>query len=150
MVSYGPTVMKQWRLPVLGLLLAVLACFLAHHVWQQHERNKREVRYQSVLHSYTEALKPGMRRVQVEDYLRAKNVRFQKLCCDGRAYTDWILVDLRRDDVPWYCSEVSVFIELQFDRSEPLPKVSNILNSSPEPSDSLKKIELISRGEGCL
>jgi hypothetical protein len=42
---------------------------------------ERENGYQSALRSYSEALSPAMTRKEVEDYLKAKSIKFGQICC---------------------------------------------------------------------
>jgi len=46
----------------------------ARHVLERRTRQKREIGYESALRSYSERLRPGMTRKEVEDYLRERNV----------------------------------------------------------------------------
>ena len=68
------------------LLLGVVASGNCHD-WGQSAQQKRETAYQAKLQSYSDVLKPGITRKNVEDYLRTKGVAFGRLCCiDERSY----------------------------------------------------------------
>ena len=58
----------------------------AVHGWKlrrpgTERKEKREAAYQAKLLSYSDVLKPGMTRKNVEDFLRGKDVAFGQLCC---------------------------------------------------------------------
>jgi hypothetical protein len=81
---YSAEMNRRWPL-VTGLFIAAaLLAFGVRYVLEaQAERVKktREFAYEAVLRSYSEALKLGATRKEVEDYLRAKDVEFRRMCC---------------------------------------------------------------------
>lgn len=111
----------------------------------QGAKQKREAAYQSALQSYTEALKPGMARKDVEDYLRTKGASFHQACCalERSAFAD--LVKIGPEKHPWYCSEHNVYIAFQF-TAVATPDVVVRINDS----DVLKQITIFHQLEGCL
>jgi len=121
-------------------LLAIWSC----SAFGQSKKQKREAAYQSKLQSYTEALKPGMTRKNIEDYLRSKRVAFGQLCCidERSAYAD--LVKIGKEKHPWYCEEHSVYIAFQFAAVEPHKGWEAF------DSDVLKRITVFHKLEGCL
>jgi hypothetical protein len=137
----------------LAIAIVVLAVtFVVRHVFQERARQRREVEYQSTLRSYSEVLRTGMSRRQVEGYLSAQKLPFRQLCCvsvkefssgvHDNAYDD--LIKIGQEDVPWVCSENNVYIALEFFGSQK--------NSSPraEPSDTLKDVTIYHKLDGCL
>lgn len=58
----------------------------------QSAKEKREAAYQAKLQSYSDVLKPGMTRKNVEVYLRGKGVSFGQLCCidEKSAFADLV------------------------------------------------------------
>src|SRR5262245_26425597 len=112
----------------------------------------REVEYRKVLLSYSEVLKAGMTRKQVEDYLSAQHIPFRQMCCATvkefsggvveHAYDD--LVKIGEEDVPWFCSENNVYIAFQFLSPKPLPL------PEASSSDTLKDLSVYHWLEGCL
>jgi hypothetical protein len=144
--------MRHWYF-YLGVLIAVLVVALsARHAVEQRAHRKREVEYQKTLRSYSELLKTGMTRKQVEEYFSAKKILFRQLCCVkvkefspgvyDHAYDD--LVKIGQEDVPWVCSENNVYIAFQFLGSE---KDSV---SVAESSDKLKDLTIYHHLDGCL
>jgi hypothetical protein len=110
----------------------------------QSAKEKREAAYQAKLQSYSDVLKPGMTRKNVEDYLRAKGVAFGQLCCidEKSAFAD--LVYIGKEKHPWYCEKHNVFIAFQFAAVE-LHKGWEAYDS-----DTLKSITVFHKFEGCL
>jgi hypothetical protein len=145
--------MRRWFLYLAITLIAGLAvAWRAHHVSEEKAQSRREIEYQETLHSYSEILKTGMSRKEVEDYLSAKKIRFRQMCCVDtkkfsrdaydNAYDD--LVKIGQEDVPWFCSENNVYIAFQF--------LGPNKNSVPaaEPSDTLKDVRVYHWLEGCM
>ncbi|HTQ61428.1 MAG TPA: hypothetical protein VMI32_14470 [Candidatus Solibacter sp.] len=110
----------------------------------QSAKGKREAAYQARLHSYSDVLKPGMSRKNVEDYLRGKGVAFGQLCCidEKSAFAD--LVYIGKEKHPWYCEKHNVFIAFQFAAVEPHK------GWEAYDSDVLKSITVFHKFEGCL
>ncbi len=68
------------------IVVALVALGVRHVLEKKAERRaeqKREIAYQSAVLSYSERFRPGMTRKEVEDYLRAKNIGLQQMCCVG-------------------------------------------------------------------
>jgi hypothetical protein len=128
-----------------GIFLALSAVVIRGELGRRARQksaaaHQREAAYQIALHSYSEALKPGMTREQVEGYLRAKGVLFSQEL-GGNLSEDHAFADLAKigsEDPPWYCSEIAVYIAFHFAAAEP----SGI--------DSLKTITILRQAEGCL
>src|SRR5947209_18878249 len=82
--------MKHWRLLTVVLVAVALSVIgVRHvrekrsqqkHVLEKRAQQKREVAYKAALRSYSEVLRPGVTRNEVESYLRAENVRL--LCVE--------------------------------------------------------------------
>ncbi len=127
-----------------GVVFLVLLAIGSCSAWGQSKQQKREAAYQSKLQSYAEALKPGMTRKNLEDYLRAKGVAFGQLCCidEPSAYAD--LVKIGKEKHPWYCEEHNVYIAFQFAAVEPHKGWEAF------DSDILKRITIFHKLEGCL
>jgi len=110
----------------------------------QSAKEKREAAYQAKLQYYSDVLKPGMTRKNVEDYLRGKGVAFGQLCCidEISAFAD--LVYIGKEKHPWYCEKHNVFIAFQFAAVEPHK------GWEAYDSDTLKSITVFHKLEGCL
>jgi hypothetical protein len=111
----------------------------------QSAKQKREASYQAVLQSYSEILKPGMTRKNVEEYLKAKGVKHERMCCIDEK-TAWVdLVRIGKEKHPWYCSAHTVYIAFQF-ADEP----HEGMRPSDRETDKLKSITVYHSLDGCL
>jgi hypothetical protein len=139
--------MKRWHLwsaALVALILLALFAAAIRNGRKKQAQNKREVAYQSVLNSYSAALKPGLARQEVENYLRTKAVGFQQMCCidDRSAFAD--LVKIGKEDAPWYCGEQNIYVAFQFAAVEPHEAFKAF------DSDTLKSVTIFRWLEGCL
>ncbi len=144
--------MRPWHLYLVLFVAAVIIVFGVRYSFQKQAQRRREVEYQKALRSYSEVLKTGMTRNEVEGYFSLKNVQFSQTCCISvkeftrgvydNAYDD--LVKIGKEDIPWFCSENNVYVAFQFLGSEK--------NAPPqaEASDRLKDVSLYHRLDGCL
>ena len=120
------------------IVRVILVVLFATAIGYGGRQLKREVGYNSVLKSYSQDLKPGMSRKQVEDYLAAKNVDFGGICCIGEksALTDVTLIGEEGVVFPPLCSTKYVSITFQFAAVEPHDPLKAY------PSDTLKRITI--------
>lgn len=111
----------------------------------QNAKQKREASYQKTLQSFSESLKPGMTRKNVEDHLREKGVKYEKMCCidEKTAYVD--IVRIGKEKHPWYCSAHTVYIAFQF-ADEPHEGE----RTSDRDTDKLKSITIYHSLDDCL
>jgi len=79
---------------------------------------RRNAQYDRILKTYSEVLKPGMKRSQVEAYLiTSKHVSFTQECCVGsKAWTDLVAIAYEHG---WVCQEEVVNVAFQFAATEP-------------------------------
>jgi hypothetical protein len=75
------TEMKRIFRRLLILLVMVLLAVGVRYFVKKQTRRRREASYQSTLYLYSQVLKPGITRKEVEDYLRAKKLEFRQMCC---------------------------------------------------------------------
>ena len=142
--------MKRWLSLILVLIVVAVGTFGVRHVLEQRAAHQREIAYQSALRSYSERFRPGVTRREVEDYLRARNIRFQQMCCVGHRLSKNVWDDLTRigqERAPWYCSENNVYVAFQFGGAERNRVVGS---GSADPSDTLKAVSIHHWLEGCL
>jgi hypothetical protein len=132
-----------------GLILFAVIAAAASWLWATRAERlaqQREVFYQATLRSYSEALRSGLTRKDVESYLRANNKQFVQMCCMERsgknAYDD--LTKIGEESHPWYCSAHNVYIGLEFVSAgkHPFPEAHE--------SDTLTKVRIFHWFEGCL
>jgi hypothetical protein len=142
--SYNSAHMKRRRLALVASIVVVLMSAsaigyaLKKRVDKKLEEQKRAAFYTSALSSYSKDLEPGMTRNNVENYLRAKAIPFEK-----SAATD--LVEIGQEAAPWFCSEVNVYVAFDFEAIEPHSRAWE-----PYGTDVLKRVHIYSRAGGCL
>src|SRR5579863_4360043 len=92
------------------VLIVLFAIALAWR-YERHEsaRNKREAGYELERRRYSAALRMGMSRKELEEYFRENNIVARPRMADE------LLVQIGREDPPWFCSELNVFVKFQFD-----------------------------------
>lgn len=137
--------MKRWGLLILALILIALAATAISYVRGRRAQKKREATYQSALLSYSEVLSPGMTRKEVEDYLRAKGIGLQQMCCVAEhtgAYDD--LTKIGRRMLLRFCSEQNIYVAFEFSSAE------RHSVAQANPSDTLRKAAVFRWLEGCL
>ncbi len=157
MVAFGVVV---WRRALVGrwptkpisvvLALALFALGTRYELNKQAQK-RREAVYQTTLRSYSEILKPGMGRKEVESYLRARNTMFTQMCCvDAETLSErssWDdLVKIGKEAAPWFCSENNVYIAFQFTDHERKREPGWTANDL----DTLKSVTVYRWLEGCL
>src|SRR2546423_14351425 len=141
--------MKRWLAFLVLVAVIAVAVIGMHTMREKRAQQQRDVAYQSVLRRYSEVLKPGMTRKEVEDYLVTRNVSFRQMCCVNwkepkRAYDD--LAKIAQEDPPWVCNEKNIYIAFQFAGNE-----RQRLGGAPtaEPSDRLTIVSLYRALEVC-
>ena len=143
---HGVRLVCQWRafIALAGLLtLATGSCGCAARAKTQQKQH--EDRYQTALAQYETALKPGMKRREVESYLRSNGVGFYTSGGVENYSTFSDLIIIGHEKHPWYCSAHNVYIAINFARLE-----SVVTDLRPKDSDTLAAISIEHRLEGCL
>jgi hypothetical protein len=127
------------------LLLILILVSAACDLGGEKKKQKREAAYQAARQSYSDVMKPGMTRKDVEEYFRTKAVVFSQLCCieAGNTYAD--LIKIGKEKHPWYCEAHNVYVAFQFAAAEPRDNPP-----STRDSDILKKVTVFHKLEGCL
>lgn len=136
--------MRRWVLIAAMLICVVFVHALVSNVVAKREERKREAVFQETLRSYQEALKPGMTRKQVEDYLNSKDASFTRTCCidqEGRFAAD--ITKIWQGKPPWYCNDNSMYVAFQF-------TTPALAATSSDPKDVLDKVMLYQHLGGCL
>ena len=142
---------SQWLL-IFVLVLAVLSAIwmVVRSKLRQQAQKKRDAAYQAALLRFTEALKPGLTRKEVEDYFRAKNLKFRQMCCvdshESASRSSWDdLTKIGEEQAPWFCSEKNIYVAFQFTDHKTrggTPKADDL--------DTLKAVSIYPWLEGCL
>lgn len=128
--------MRRWLAPVVTLA-AVISALAVWSTARAMARRNRAIAYQTTVRAYSQALRPGVTRKQVEDYLRSRSVHFAWMytAFGGRRESQYAdLVKIGEESAPWYCSEEYVYVALEFSNE----------------SDLLQRIEIFQPDSGCL
>jgi hypothetical protein len=72
-----------------ALLIVGLLAFGLRYAVKSPARKRREAEYLVTVHSYGQILRPGITRKAVENYLNAKNLKFQQMCCVELRKNSW-------------------------------------------------------------
>ena len=136
--------MKQWLLVLIGVIIAASAGAAFRSHVRSEAKKKREAVYESTLQAYSQNLKPGLTRKEVEGYLRVKGTAFTQMCCieERSAFAD--LVQIGKEDAPWYCSEHYVRIAFEFAAAESHNPIKAY------DTDVLKTVTIFHQLGGCL
>jgi hypothetical protein len=135
--------MKRLRVLLLSLLVAACAAAVVRYLWEQRTERRQEAAYQSILLSYSKAVRPGTRRRDLETYFRLRSTPFHRQRLQEQdAYAD--LTKIGEGDHPWYCKRKSVYVAFQFNSTEKRPD-----STGQSPLDTLKQITLFPQLEGC-
>ena len=129
---------------MVALIVVVFSAFAIRYVRSKRAEKKREAAYQSALSAYSKDLRPGMTRKDVEDYLRAKGIQFQRMCCIEERSAAADLAKIGQEDIPWFCSENNVYVAFEFAATEPH---EYWIDSD---SDTLKRVSIFRWLQGCL
>jgi hypothetical protein len=126
-------------------IAAVGACLGMAAIWAYGSAGaKREAGYRAALQVYSQDLKPGQTRKEVEAYFHAKNVRFGQICCIGQPQHAWADLVKTGDEWPMLiCSEFSINVAFEFRAMEP-----HLLPESRD-NDVLESVRLFSLLRGC-
>jgi hypothetical protein len=126
--------MKSWRSRLIVLVIVALSAVAIAYAWG---RAKRELGYSSTLRSYSTALKPGISRQQVEDYLQAKSISVGQICCfnEHSTFSDAVTIGEEKVFLP-LCSKEQVIVVFEFAAGE----LHNSMTAYP--SDVLKRLFL--------
>lgn len=110
--------MKPQHLVAL-IVAAISVIFLSVHVIGIA---RRDAQYRAILKTYTDVLKPGMKRSDVENYfVMSKYVSFSRAASED-------IVEIAREKAGWVCQEQVIYLTFEFARDEP---------GEPNPADSL-------------
>ena len=119
---------RRWGLLITISALVIVCVFGVNHVVEERAERRSQIeyqlmlkRYRPALKEYSDALKPGTTRREVESYLRSRNLKFSQMCCNGvppgaDALPDQVMIGIEK--APW-CSQLSIYVDLEFAETEP-------------------------------
>lgn len=136
---------RFWIAALLATASLPTACYV--HGKIRFTINQRTVKAAQL--KYSEALKPGTSREDVENYLKARGTAFGQRWpgADMHSKAFAILVKVADEDVPWYCSAWPDYVAIEFAPTKPA-QTSSLWSSAG--SDVVTQILVTSNGEGCL
>jgi hypothetical protein len=106
-------------------------------------------RAKAAVATYSQVLKPGMTRKEVEDYLRANKIQFSQLCCvDGshkHSFDDLVKIGTLHIPVP--CGDTSYYAAFIFNDQTQHPPVRFLQSDD---LDTLRSITRISWADDCF
>jgi hypothetical protein len=105
--------MGRW----VALIAAIAAIFVTIHIGQIAYSNAQ---YRRVLKTYSDVLKPGMKRSEVENFIMSKHGSFMRECCVGpqRGTLD-DLVKIAHEEEGWVCQRQVVYAAFEFAAIDP-------------------------------
>src|SRR5262249_12960824 len=130
------------------VVFLVAAGFVLYPRLARRAEEKRQVEYQHITESYSDELKQGMNRAEVEAYIRSRKQTFSQMCCVGASRNAWAdLIKIGEGTSPtakWPCTGTNIYVAFEFDASEP--------RSTPKAADSdrLLSVTLFQQPQPCL
>jgi hypothetical protein len=144
--------MKRVLISILVVVVVGVVLLGIRYKLNNQTQKRTEASYQSQLSSYSLVLNPGMKRKEVEDYLRAKNADFSRMCCvntrsTARRHSEDDLVKIGEEGHPWFCSEHFVYVAFEFaDHAQ----AENSVSFKDDDLDTLKSVSIYHQLGGCL
>ena len=128
----------------MGLLALALTALFLLPTYAQSRKQKREAHYQAALQAYSELIKIGATRKEVEETLRSKNTAFGQICCvePGTTFAD--LITIGKEKHPWYCESHTVYVAILYVATDP-----NAPNTIKE-TDTVQKLTIWHHLDGCM
>jgi hypothetical protein len=106
-------------------------------------------RSKSALRSYSQVLKPGMTRKDVEDYFRANKIQFSRMCCveDSfkHSYDDRVKVGTQYFPLP--CGDTSYYVAFIFNDQTQHPPAKML---QADDLDTLRSISTFYWVDDCI
>lgn len=145
--------LRRWWGAWLALIVVVLV--VGGRLWMKRAAERanraaqqREVSYQAALRSYSDALKAGMLRQDVEAYLRHNGKAYRQMCCMESPWSNaWDdLTPIGSEHAPWFCEAHNVYVGFAFVD----PKADPKRLPAGHDSDVLREVRIFHRLEGCL
>ena len=138
--------MPRWFWGIVALFIAIGCIVALRNIEKAKRREEHHAEYEAALTKFSQALKPGATRKQVEDYLRGQNLRFYRVCCSNDQHAFATEVRVGQEEHPWFCSEWNVYVYFEFTTTEP----DRYPIRPGSDGDTMSDMHLVSRGEGCL
>jgi hypothetical protein len=127
---------------IIGIVLIIALAWMIRHTWEVHQRTKRDAQYQTALHTYTDEIKPGMARSDVEEILRRRNTSFQQVKLAGDGLED--LITIGREDPTGFCIWNDVDVRIHFNSSYDKSDAKGL------PADKVEYVNIFEWPRDCL
>jgi hypothetical protein len=137
--------MRRSLIVIIALIIVVASILVVRSIQKAKRHEEHQAQYQAVLAKYSQALKSGVTRKQVEDYLRVQNVKFGQQCCNDEHHVFATVVRVGQEDPPLGCSSLGV-VFFEFTAVEP----ERYPIRPPSDGDILIELHLGTQGETCL
>ncbi len=137
---------KRWMVFSGIVALSIGAGFGIKSLLDAKALKERQTLYTAVLKDYSDALRPGISRREVEAYLKQGHHPYRQMCCianNRSAYAD--LVKVGQEKAPWYCNQHNIYVAFEFDTTEP-----HGLTADARDTDKLLGTKLFPWLEQCL
>lgn len=137
---------RHWVVLTLIVFLLLGAAFSATSLIERRALRERQTRYAAALKEYSDEVKPGTSRQEVEARLQLQHHSFGQMCCvrlQRSAYAD--LVEVGRDKAPWFCNRNTMYVAFEFETTE-----QHGLTADARDTDRLVSVTLFPRLEQCL
>ena len=127
------------------IVVLMLSCFAVRSWIEKRAAERRQVEYQTAVKRYSDVLKVGMTRREVEYYLAQRHEKFGRMCCvhiKRHAFAD--LVKIGEESPPWYCNHHFIDVAFEFEATSPHELVEAY------DSDRLISVTLFPHLEQCM
>jgi hypothetical protein len=106
-------------------------------------------RARAAVATYSQVLKPGMTRKEVEDYFRANKVQFSQECCVGGSIIHSLvdLIKIGTQHIPLPCGDTPYYVAFIFDYHTQHPPVRLL---PADDLDTLRSITTFDRVDDCF
>lgn len=126
----GRKMKPRWRRWALGVASLLVLGLVSNAAWDWRLAQLQEARFQTALNDYSSRFHPGMKRVEIEAALRARDVAYRQ----SNAATDMILIEKLGSDL--VCANKTEYLAFHFN-----PSLHGKLGE-PQPDDTLTTIDL--------
>jgi hypothetical protein len=137
---------RRWLLLTAAIVLSIGVGLSIKSLFARRAPRERQTQYAAIVRDYSEVLKPGKSRREVEAYLQLGHHPIRQMCCLGvhrSAYAD--IVKIGQEQPPWYCNNYNMYVGFEFDSTDAQGSVLEARDS-----DKLQDVILFPWLEECL
>jgi hypothetical protein len=137
--------LMKLQLWLIVAIIGVASAIAVRYVYKKHRAAANTATAQAALLKYSQELRPGLSRNELEGYLREQGASFMQRCSYEERSAFAVLVKVGEEDVPWFCSEWPDYVVFEFAATE--PHEPHKLLFKPINSDVLKKLHWLAKGK---